>query len=139
MQSSSHTVWVVLPFVGLLLSIALIPGIAPRFWLRRMGWVAAAWMLAQIPILGVSAWARDAMHALLESYLPFVAVLGGLYVAAGGILLRGGPAGRPWGNTAMLGLGAVLALVMGTAGAALVILQPLLRANAHRRRRFHLV
>jgi Na+/H+ antiporter NhaD/arsenite permease-like protein len=68
-----------------------------------------------------------------------VAVLGGLYVAAGGILLRGGPGGRPWGNTVMLGLGAVLALVMGTAGAALVILQPLLRANAHRRQRFHLV
>jgi Na+/H+ antiporter NhaD/arsenite permease-like protein len=139
MQSSSHTAWVVLPFVGLLLSIALIPGIAPPFWLRRMGWIATAWILAQIPILGVSAWAQDAMHALLESYLPFVAVLGGLYVAAGGILLRGGPGGRPWGNTVMLGLGAVLALVMGTAGAALVILQPLLRANAHRRRRFHLV
>ena len=68
-----------------------------------------------------------------------MAVLGGLYVAAGGILLRGGPGGRPWGNTVMLGLGAVLALVMGTAGAALVIIQPLLRANAHRRRRFHLV
>src|SRR6202042_1679990 len=61
------------------------------------------------------------------------------YVATGGILLRGGPGGRPWGNTVMLGLGALLALVMGTAGAALVVLQPLLRANAHRRRRFHLV
>ena len=139
MQSSGHAAWVVLPFAGLLLSIALLPGLAPRFWQRRMGWIAAAWILALIPSLGVSMWARDAAHALLESYLPFVAVLGGLYVAAGGILLRGGPGGRPWGNTVMLGLGAVLALVMGTAGAALVILQPLLRANAHRRQRFHLV
>jgi Na+/H+ antiporter NhaD/arsenite permease-like protein len=139
MQSSGHAAWVVLPFVGLLLSIALIPGLAPRFWLNRMGWVAAAWTLSGIPILGLSAWARDAAHALLEAYLPFVAVLGGLYVTAGGILLRGGPGGRPWGNTVMLGLGAVLALVLGTAGAALVILQPLLRANAHRRQRFHLV
>ena len=76
---------------------------------------------------------------MLHSYLPFVAVLGGLYVASGGILLRGGPGGRPWGNTVMLALGVVLALVMGTAGAALVIIQPLLRGNAHRRRRFHLV
>lgn len=139
MQMSDHTAWVGLPFVGLLLSIALIPGLAPRFWLRRMGYVAAAWTLALIPILGVSAWLRDAAHALIEAYLPFVAVLGGLYVAAGGILLRGGPGGRPWANTVMLGLGAVLALVMGTAGAALVILQPLLRANAHRQQRFHLV
>jgi Na+/H+ antiporter NhaD/arsenite permease-like protein len=139
MQSSGHAAWVVLPFVGLLLSMALIPGLAPRFWLRRMGWIAAAWTLALIPLLGVSLWAQDAAHALLSAYLPFVAVLGGLYVAAGGILLRGGPGGRPWGNTVLLGLGAVLALGMGTAGAALVILQPLLRANAHRRRRFHLV
>jgi len=139
MQSSAHAVWVVLPFAGLLLSIALIPGLAPRFWLRRMGWVAAGWTLVHVPILGVTAWAHGAMHALIESYLPFVAVLGGLYVAAGGILLRGGPGGRPWGNTVTLALGVLLALVMGTAGAALVIVQPLLRANAHRRRRFHLV
>jgi Na+/H+ antiporter NhaD/arsenite permease-like protein len=139
MQSSGHAAWAVLPFAGLLLSIALIPGLAPRFWVRRMGWVAGGWTLALVPILGFSTWTHDAAHALLESYIPFVAVLGGLYVAAGGILLRGGPGGRPWGNTAMLGLGAVLALVMGTAGAALVILQPLLRANTHRRHRFHLV
>jgi Na+/H+ antiporter NhaD/arsenite permease-like protein len=144
MQSSphlagAHAAWVVLPFAGLLLSIALIPGIAPRFWTRRMGWVAAAWSVVLIPLLGLSAWMHDAAHAVLESYLPFIAVLGGLYVGTGGILLRGGPGGRPWGNTVMLGLGVLLALVMGTAGAALVIIQPLLRANAHRRRRFHLV
>ena len=48
MQSSARTLWVVLPFLGLLLSIALIPGIAPRFWLRRMGWVAAGWSLSLI-------------------------------------------------------------------------------------------
>lgn len=139
MQSSGHAAWVVLPFAGLLLSIALIPGVAPRFWLRRMGWIAAGWTLAQLPILGVAVWAQDALHAVTDEYLPFVAVLGGLYVTSGGILLRGGPGGRPWGNTVMLALGCVLALVMGTAGAALVILQPLLRANAHRQRRFHLV
>lgn len=139
MQSSGNAVWVVQPFIGLLLSIALIPGLAPRFWLRRMGVVAAAWSLSLIPILGFPTWAHDTSHAMIASWLPFVAVLGGLYVASGGILLRGGPGGRPWGNTFMLALGAVLALVMGTAGAAMVVIQPLLRANAHRRRRFHLV
>jgi Na+/H+ antiporter NhaD/arsenite permease-like protein len=136
MQSSA---WIVLPFAGLLLSIALIPGLAPRFWLRHMGTVAAAWSLVLILFLGFPAWAHDTAHAVVAAYLPFVAVLGGLYIAAGGILLRGGPAGRPWGNTVMLALGVVLALVMGTAGAAMVIVQPLLRANAQRRRRFQLV
>jgi Na+/H+ antiporter NhaD/arsenite permease-like protein len=139
MQSGAHAVWVVLPFAGLLLSIALIPGLAPRFWLRHMGTVAAGWSLLLIPFLGFSSWAHDATRAVIASYLPFVAVLGGLYVATGGILLRGDPGGRPWGNTVVLFIGAVLAQVMGTAGAALVIIQPLLRANAHRKRRFHLV
>jgi Na+/H+ antiporter NhaD/arsenite permease-like protein len=139
MQSSGHAVWIVLPFAGLLLSIALLPGLAPRFWPRRMGIVAAGWSLALIPIMGFGAWAHDTAHAVTASYLPFVAVIGGLYVAAGGILLRGGPGGRPWGNTVMLALGTILALVMGTAGAAMVIIHPLLRANAHRKRRFHLV
>jgi Na+/H+ antiporter NhaD/arsenite permease-like protein len=139
MQSSGHTAWVVLPFAGLLLSIALLPALAPRFWLRHMGRVAAGWSLALIPFLGFSAWAHETAHAMVASYLPFVSVLGGLYVIAGGILLRGGPAGRPWGNTAVLGLGLILALVMGTTGAAMVIIHPLLRANAHRQRRFHLV
>ena len=137
--ASGHAAWVVVPFVGLLLSIALIPGLAPRFWLRQMGSVAALWSLALLPLLGFPVWAHETAHAVIAGYLPFVSVLGGLYVAAGGILLRGGPGGRPWGNTAMLALGALLALVMGTAGAAMVIIQPLLRANAHRRRRFHLV
>jgi len=139
MQSSVHAVWVCLPFAGLLLSIALIPGIAPRFWLRRMGVVAAGWSLALIPVLGFPLWAHDTARAMTESYLPFVAVLGGLYVIAGGVLLRGGPGGRPWGNTVVLALGAVLALILGTAGAAMVIIQPLLRSNAHRQRRFHLM
>ncbi len=144
MQSSAHAAWVVLPFAGLLLSIALMPAFAPRFWLRHMGTVAAGWSLTLIPVSGFRIWSHDTAHAVLASYLPFIAVLGGLYVTTGGILLRGAmggrrPAGRAGGNTMMLAFGTVLALVMGTAGAALVIIQPLLRANAHRRRQFHLV
>ena len=139
MQSDPISAWVALPFAGLLLSIALIPGLAPRFWLRRMGVVAAGWSLTLIPFLGVSGWSHSASHAVTAAYLPFVAVIGGLYVVTGGILLRGGPGGRPWGNTILLAMATLLALVVGTAGAAMVVVQPLLHANAHRRRRFHLV
>ncbi len=131
--------WSALPFLGLLLSIALVPAAAPRFWARHMSWIAAGWCLALLPLIGPTAWAHDAWHAVTDSYLPFVAVMGGLYIVTGGILVRGGPGGRPWGNTALLALGCGLALVMGTAGAAMAIAQPLLRANAHRRRKFHLV
>ena len=78
MQSSGRTLLVALPFLGLLLSIALIPGLAPRFWMRRMGWIAAGWSLSLIPLLGFSAWSRDAVKAVSEAYLPFVTVIGAL-------------------------------------------------------------
>lgn len=131
------------PFAGLLLSIALLPALAPRFWVRRMGWVALGWsLLLLLPVVttaGPAAAWHLAWHAILIDYLPFVALLGALYTASGGVLLRGGPAGTPAGNTAMLALGMLLGLVMGTTGAAMVMIHPLLRANAHRRRKVHLV
>lgn len=131
------------PFVGLLLSIALLPALAPRFWVRRMGWVALGWAVALLaPVAATEgvdlAW-QLAWHALLIDYLPFVALLGALYTASGGVLLRGGPGGTPAGNTAMLAFGMLLGLFMGTTGAAMVLIHPLLRANAHRRRKVHLV
>ena len=132
-----------LPFLGLLLSIALLPGLAPRFWLRRMGWVSLGWSLALVAFLAVArgphAALATAWRALLVDYLPFVSLLGALYTASGGVRVRGGLAGTPTGNTITLAAGMVAGLVMGTTGAAMVLIQPLLRANAHRTRKTHLV
>ena len=132
-----------LPFVGMLLSIALLPALLPRLWHHRMDAVTAAWCLAllvpQALIFGPSAAAVGAWHAVLTEYLPLLALLLALYVAGGGILIEGGPIGRPAGNTALLACGIVLAGVLGTTGAAMVLIRPLLRANAHRKRRVHLV
>ncbi len=132
-----------LPFLGLLLSIALLPGLAPRFWLRHMGWVSLGWsvalLLPEMVLAGPGAAWATAWHALLIDYLPFVTLLGALYIAAGGVLLRGGPRGTPFGNTATLAFGLALGLVMGPTGGAMVLIQPLLAANAHRRRKTHLV
>ena len=132
-----------LPFAGLLLTIAVLPMLAPRFWHRRMGLIAAIWSLALLlPLAALrgpaAAW-HEAWHAALVDYLPFVSLLLALFTAGGGILLEGGPWGRPAGNTALLALGTALAGVMGTTGAAMVLIHPLLRANAYRRRRIHLV
>jgi Na+/H+ antiporter NhaD/arsenite permease-like protein len=131
------------PFLGLLLSIAILPGLAPRFWVRRMGTVALGWtLLLLVPVVadhGVRVAWPLARHVLIQDYLPFISLLGALYIAAGGILVRGGPRGTPGGNTVMLASGMVLGLVMGTSGAAMVLVHPLLAANAHRRRKTHLV
>ncbi len=131
------------PFLGLLASMAVIPIVAPRFWHRRMGFVAIAWcavlLVQEALVIGIGAAAAATWHAILIEYLPFVTLLLALYTAGGGVLLRGGPAGTPHGNTAMLALGMAMGAVMGTTGAAMVLIHPLLRANAHRRRKVHLV
>ncbi len=132
-----------LPFLGLMLSIALLPIFAPRFWHRRMGHIAAAWiaalLLPQAAVAGVPAALGEAWHAVLLEYLPFVSLLLALFTVGGGILLEGGPWGTPRGNTALLAIGTVLAGAMGTTGAAMVLIHPLLRANAHRTRKMHIV
>ncbi|HEY6434646.1 MAG TPA: sodium:proton antiporter [Acetobacteraceae bacterium] len=130
------------PFLGVLASIALLPAVAPRFWHRRMSWVVAFWILVLLVPEAV-AWgpaqaAAGAWRAVLVEYLPFVTLLLALFTVGGGVLVRGGVSGTPAGNTALLAIGTVLAGVMGTTGAAMVLIHPLLRANAHRQQKMHL-
>ena len=143
MQPSAPALVTAIPFLGLLGSMAVLPVIAPRFWHRRTGVVSVCWIAALLAYeavaVGPQAAAAHAWRAMVIDYLPFVALLLALYTAGGGILLRGGFAGTPAGNTAMLLAGMVLGLGMGTTGASMVVIHPLLRANAHRRRRVHLV
>jgi Na+/H+ antiporter NhaD/arsenite permease-like protein len=132
-----------LPFLGMLLSIAIFPMVAPRFWHRRMGLVALVWTLALLVPLGLIHGLpfalKEAWHAILIEYLPFVTVLLALFTAGGGLQVEGGPMGRPAGNTALLAVGTLLAGVMGTTGVSMVLIHPLLRGNAHRRRKVHMV
>jgi len=132
-----------IPFLGILLSIALFPMLAERLWHKRMGLISLAWVLAlmipQTILLSPAFAAKEAWHALLLEDFPFVTLLLALFTAAGGILVRGGPMGRPGGNTLLLGVGTILAGVMGTTGAAMVLIHPLLRSNAHRSSKVHLV
>ncbi|MNY89436.1 Citrate transporter [compost metagenome] len=135
--------WWAVPFAGLLLSIALMPLLAPNFWHHHFGKVTAAWSLAfLIPLVliyGMGAATANFVHALLGEYLPFVILLTALYVVAGGIYIRGSLTGTPGLNTAILAIGALLASFMGTTGASMLLIRPLIRANAHRSRVVHVV
>ncbi len=132
-----------IPFAGLLLSIALGPALAPRGWHRRARGVMLAWILAllvpEAVVHGAGAAAGALEQALVTQYLPFMSLLYALYTTAGGVLVAGGPWGRPLGNTALLALGTILGGVVGTTAASMVLIHPLLAANAHRRRKGHLV
>jgi Na+/H+ antiporter NhaD/arsenite permease-like protein len=132
-----------IPFAGLLLSIALGPMLAPRLWQRRARLVLCGWILAlllpEVVLLGAGATALALERAVLDQYLPFITLLLALYTTAGGVFLAGGPWGRPAGNTALLAFGTLLGGVVGTTAAAMVLIHPLLAANAHRRRKGHIV
>ncbi len=132
-----------LPFAGLLLSIAFVPLAAPHFWHAHFGKVALAWALALLVPFALSfgggEMGRHVVHALLLEYLPFVVILFALYTIAGGISVQGRTGGTPARNTALLALGAALASVMGTTGAAMLLIRPLLASNETRRHRVHVV
>jgi Na+/H+ antiporter NhaD/arsenite permease-like protein len=127
----------VAPFAGLLLSIALLPLVAPALWARHyakvclaFGVPVAAFFLLRAP--------SELLHTALE-YASFLILLASLFTISGGILLRGTLRGSAGVNCAILGVGAVLANVFGTTGASMLLVRPLLRANAHRHRVAHVV
>ena len=142
-DGAALALWWGVPFAGLLLSIALIPLAAPIFWHHHYGKVAAAWGLAfLVPFAGVfggGAATVSLMHALLAEYLPFVILLTALFTVAGGIYIRGNLHGNPLLNTTILAVGAVLASFMGTTGASMLLIRPLIRANDNRTHKAHVV
>ncbi|HYC77071.1 MAG TPA: sodium:proton antiporter, partial [Planctomycetota bacterium] len=134
--------WVI-PFAGILLSIALLPLVAPHFWHHHYGKVAAFWALAFIvPCFvkfGASTTLHELGHVYLLEYVPFIILLGGLFIVAGGILVKGSFRGTPATNAAMLGVGTLLASLIGTTGASMLLIRPVLRANKERKSRAHTV
>lgn len=134
--------WSCLPFAGMLLSIAFLPLIAPRFWHHHFGKIAAFWAaMLGIPFLVAfkGAALHEILHILLADYVPFIILLWSLYTVSGGILLRGTLRGTPVVNTLLLMIGAAMASWMGTTGAAMLLIRPLLNANRHRRNRTFIV
>jgi Na+/H+ antiporter NhaD/arsenite permease-like protein len=130
-----------LPFLGVLLSIALMPLAAGRVWHHHYGKISAGWAaLFLVPYalaFGPEAAWEEFAHVLVQEYLPFLVLLLALYTTGGGVLLRGTLVGTPAVNTALLAAGTALASVMGTTGASMVLIRPVLRANAFRRRKTH--
>ncbi len=134
--------WSALPFAALLGAIAIGPLLAPHFWHRHYPKVAGALALAlAIPFL--LAYRGEAAHAILHTaaidYIPFILLLWGLYTVAGGIVLRGTLTATPAINAGFLAFGALIASAMGTTGASMLLIRPVLRANAWRTHQSHVV
>jgi len=132
--------WSVIPYVALLLAIAILPLTAPHFWhdLRNQSLASLA---CALPVAGYllvhGAEARTELWEGIREYVSFIALLAALYVVAGGLLLRGELRAGTRTNALLLGGGALLSNLIGTTGASMVLVRPMLRINAHRRRRVH--
>jgi Na+/H+ antiporter NhaD/arsenite permease-like protein len=132
-----------IPFAGILLSIATGPLFFPHLWEHHYGKFAAFWSACiVIPLLvsvGLSGASHALLHTLLLEYVPFILLLFALYTIAGGIFLEGNLRGTPAANTLLLAMGALLASFVGTTGASMIMIRPLLRANDDRIFRVHTV
>ncbi len=139
----SLALWSVLPFVLLLFGIAVLPLVAGHWWEhnRSKALIAglcslpiALYLLLAFGEVGL----EELGHKGME-YASFITLLGALFVITGGVYVGGSLAGTPLVNTGVLALGAVLASLVGTTGASVLLIRPLLRANATRERKVHLV
>lgn len=132
-----------LPFAGILLSIAIFPLLAPHFWERHFGKVTAFWSVLVAAMLLFATGPAIAGHALLQTalheYMPFILLLLGLFTVAGGIVVAGNLHGSPATNTLLLAIGTGLASIIGTTGASMVMIRPMIRANDNRRHNVHVV
>jgi Na+/H+ antiporter NhaD/arsenite permease-like protein len=131
-----------IPFAGLLLSIALLPLVAPQFWEHHFGKVATFWALALLVplalVFGVWTEAAEVLHTFLLDYLPFIILLFTLFVVAGGIRVSGNLVGTPATNTAILAFGTISANLFGTTGASMLLIRPMISANEDRAYKTHI-
>ena len=134
--------WSVIPFIGMLLSIAIVPLINFHFWEHHYGKFSLAWIaIFSIPFLigyKGDGW-YEIVHIVLLDYVPFIILLAALFTCAGGICLKGSLRGSPVVNTILIAIGTALASWMGTTGAAMLLIRPILRANEWRKYRVHVV
>lgn len=136
-------IWSVLPFVGMLLSIAIFPLVKPEWWEHNMMKVVIFWSLVFLIPFGIAFGANALIFNILEivllDYLPFIVLLFGLFVVAGGIILRGTLIGTPKVNIILLLIGTILASWVGTTGASMLLIRPVIRANQWRQKKAHII
>lgn len=143
LPGATMSLWWGLPFAGILLSIATGPVLYPHFWEHHYGKITLGWTLlvlvSMLVAFGMPATLTSVLHTVLLEYLPFIILLFALYTIAGGILVAGNIHGTPLVNVALLVIGGLLASVVGTTGASMIMIRPMIRANDNRPYNVHVV
>ena len=143
LNGADLSIFWVFPFAGILLSIAIFPLVAPDFWHHNFGKISAFWaILLIVPFLlkvGFTITLYELLHVGLLEYVPFIILLLSLFTISGGVQLTGALVGTPIVNTGIIFIGTALASWMGTTGAAMLLIRPLIRANKERKNKVHVI
>ena len=145
LSGADLSIFWVIPFIGILLSIAIFPLVAPHFWHKNFGKISLFWAVSLlIPLLinhniGVSITLYEVLHVGLLEYIPFIILLLALFTISGGVQLKGTLVGKPVINVIIILIGTILASWMGTTGAAMLLIRPLIRANKDRKYKVHTI
>ena len=143
LNGADLSIFWVFPFAGILLSIAIFPLVAPDFWHHNFGKISAFWaILLIVPFLlkvGFTITLYELLHVGLLEYVPFIILLLALFTISGGVQLKGALVGTPIVNTGIIFIGTALASWMGTTGAAMLLIRPLIRANKERKNKVHVI
>ena len=135
--------WLCIPFAGLLLCIAVFPLVRPLWWEKYQAWIVAFWSLVFLIPFGLTNGAgmaaETALECIVNDYLPFIVLLFGLFCVAGNITLEGDLAGSPRINVALLLFGTLLSSWVGTTGASMLMVRPLIKMNSWRKRKRHIM
>ncbi len=138
---STVTIYSIIPFVLMLGAIAVLPLKWNHFWEKNSNKLIISIVLS-IPVLIfllINGFTHEIIHTMLFDYVPFIILLGALFTITGGILLTGDIEARPSINTIFLGIGAVLASFMGTTGAAMLLIRPVIQTNKERTFKVHTI
>ena len=142
-EAGTISFWMCIPFAGLLLSIAIFPVVCPHWWERNQALMVALWSLMfLIPYAGrsgISAAAEMALECMVSDYITFIVLLFGLFCVSGNISLEGDLAGSPRVNVGLLLLGTLMSSCIGTTGASMLMVRPIIKMNAWRKRRRHIM
>ncbi len=138
---SLSPLWI-LPFAGILLCIAVVPMVNAHFWEHNLWWVSLGVFALPMSLALVFVMGEALRHLAFEKaleYVSFIMLLASLFIISGGILVRGNMHGTPATNARFLLVGSLIASLVGTTGASMLLIRPMLRANMPRQRKAHVV
>lgn len=140
---SSVPVWLCIPFAGLLLCVAVMPLVKGEWWESHQPIVVAFWIvLMVIPfafVYGAGKTAETVLECVINDYLTFIILLFGLFCVSGNITVEGDFAGSPRVNVGLLALGTLLSSCIGTTGASMLMVRPVIKMNSWRKRKGHIM